>query len=91
MVIKMSTYDCGYKDGANDGYKSAIDDMVAKLHDFGLKANVEFASTKEYFESVILLIEFYKLQYERCLNEIYENHATCSCEFCEQWRILNEQ
>jgi hypothetical protein len=85
----MSTYDCGYK----DGYKSAIDDMVAKLHEFGLKANIEFASTEEYFESVILLVEFYKLQYERCLNEIFENHSseetvTCSCEFCEQWRIL---
>jgi hypothetical protein len=101
----MSVYDCGYKDGANAGYKLAIDDMIAKLRNFGLKTDVKFTSTKEYFESVILLVEFYKLQYERCLDEIAENHSseeeeidgtmvsivTCGCEFCEQWRILNEQ
>jgi len=88
----MSMYDCGYKDGANDGYKLAIDDMVAKLHNFGLKTDIKFTSTKEYFESVILLVEFYKLQYEQCLNEISENHAvTCGCKFCAQGRILNER
>lgn len=99
---EMGMYNCGYKDGANAGYKLAIDDMVDNLRNFGLKTDVKFKSTKEYFESVIMLVEFYKLQYKRCLDEIAKIHSSeekkidgtmclCGCEFCEQRRRLNEQ
>ncbi|HSH50966.1 MAG TPA: hypothetical protein VK982_04500 [Bacteroidales bacterium] len=100
----IGMYDCGYKDGTNAGYKLALDDIVDRLHNFGLKTDVKFKSTKEYFENVIKLVEFYKLQYKRCLDEIAESHSSeeeevdgtmcfvvsCGCEFCEQWRKLNK-
>jgi hypothetical protein len=101
----MGMYDSGYKDGANAGYKLAIDDILEKLNDFGFKHNIKIHSPKDNIDDIVTLIKFYKLAYENALNEIAESHSneeeeidgtmcfavSCGCEFCEQWRILNEK
>ena len=98
-------YDCGYKDGANDGYKLAIEDQITRLNKLGLKPNVEFKNTKEFVDTVITWVEFYKLAYEEALSEIAESHSseevevdgtmcfcvTCGCEFCTQFMKINEE
>lgn len=61
----MSTYGCGYKDGANAGYKLAIDDILEKLNDFGFKHNIKSHRPKDSIDDIVTLIKFYKLAYEK--------------------------
>lgn len=70
---EMSSYDYGYKDGAISGYKLAIDDINKRLTGLGLKKIVEFKNTKEAVGTFITLVEFYKLAYERTINELAED------------------
>jgi hypothetical protein len=87
------------------GSKALHEDIMQRLELLGIKRNEKFKTMYDALDGVITLAEFYKLAYKNALNEIAESHSSeeeeidgtmcfivsCGCEFCEQWRILNEQ
>jgi len=87
------------------GSKALAEDIMQRLEHLGIKRNEKFATIYDALDGVITLAEFYKLSYKNALDEIVESHSSeeeeidgtmcfsvaCGCEFCEQWRMINEQ
>ena len=87
------------------GSIALAEDIMQRLEQLGIKRNEKFATMYDALDGVIALAEFYKLAYKNAIFEIAESHSieeeeingtkcfvvSCGCEFCEQWRILNEQ
>ena len=87
------------------GSVALAEDIMQRLEHLGIKRNEKFETMYDALDGVIALAEFYKLAYKNAINEIAESHSSeeeeidgtmcfvvsCGCEFCEQWRILNER
>jgi hypothetical protein len=86
------------------GSIALAEDIMQRLEHLGIKRNEKFATMYDAIDGVITLAEFYKLAYKNALNEIAKIHSSeeeeidgtmcfvvsCGCEFCEQWKMLNE-
>ena len=86
------------------GSIALAEDIMQRLEHLGIKRNEKFATMYDAIDGVIMLAEFYKLAYKNALNEIAKIHSSeeeeidgtmcfvvsCGCEFCEQWKMLNE-
>lgn len=87
------------------GSSALAEDIMQRLEHLGIKRNEKFATMYDAIDGVITLAEFYKSAYKNALNEIAEIHSSeeeeidgtmcfvvsCGCEFCKQWKMLNEE